>query len=235
MTEKTNTPRMSRFNPIRQFMLLQRYGQNHPWKYMLRVTLLVTVYGAALLALCFVPMALFGDTPLSQVWPWMLGALAGVAACAALGAGVGVLMLRWTTKESKVPRDVDPDTLRAAQRHLRRGELSGDPRLDRLARYLAPQSERANSNRVFALFGLMAGVPYLVLTGIRFMNGTGDAFQLFMVLFVVVVFAVAWPWARKHKRNARRLIEAYDAEYGPFDGEASPRRDTWCRGDTRVS
>jgi drug/metabolite transporter (DMT)-like permease len=232
MTEKTHTPGMARFNPIRQFMLLQRYGQNHPWKYMLRVTLLVTVYGAVLLALCFAPIAMFGDAPLSQVWPWMLAALAGLAACAALGAGVGVLMLKWTTKEAKVPHDVDPDTLRSAQRHLRRGELSGDPQLDRLARHLAPQSERANSNRFFVLAFLLAGVPYLVFTGIRFANGTGDTFQLSMALFIIVVFAVAWPWARKHKRNAQRLRKAYDAEYGPFDGETSSHRDRSDRGNT---
>ncbi|WP_017573793.1 hypothetical protein [Nocardiopsis halotolerans] len=226
---------MSRFNPIRQFMLLQRYGQNHPWKYMLRVVLVVTVYGAILLALCFVPITVFGDAPLSQVWPWMLAALAGMAVCAALGAGVGLLMLRWTIKEAKVPHDADPNTLRTAQRHLRRGELSGDPQVDRLAQYLAPQFERANSNRFFALIGLVTGVPYLVFAGIQFSNGTGNTFQLFLALFVLVVFAVAWPWARRHKRNAQRLRKVYDAEHGPFDAETSPRRDERSHGDTGVS
>ncbi|WP_150241804.1 hypothetical protein [Nocardiopsis quinghaiensis] len=197
---------------------------------MLRVALIVTVYGAALLALCLVPIAVFGDTPLSQIWPWMLGVLAGMAVCAALGAGIGVLMMRWTIKEAKVPHDADPNTLRAAQRHLRRGELSGDPRVDRLARHLAPQAERANSNRFFAFAALAAGVPYLVFTGIQFSNGTGQIFQLFLALFIVVVFAVAWPWARKHKRNAQRLMKAYDAGYGPFDGESEPGLDDRDRG-----
>ncbi|OKI23794.1 hypothetical protein A6A08_03270 [Nocardiopsis sp. TSRI0078] len=222
---------MGRFNPIRQFMLLQRYGQNHPGKYMLRVVLIVTVYGAALLALCFAPIAVFGDVPLSRIWPWMLGTLAGVAVCAALGAGIGVLMMRWTTKAAKVPHDADPNTLRAAQRHLRRGELSGDPRVDRLARHLVPQSERANSNRFFALVGLVAGAPYVVFTGIQFSNGTGQTFQLFLALFIIVAFAVAWPWARRHKRNAQKLRKAYEAEYGPFDGEAEPSLDSRDRGD----
>ncbi|MBE3000645.1 hypothetical protein IDM40_18340 [Nocardiopsis sp. HNM0947] len=215
MTEKTTSPRMGRFNIVRQFMLLQRYGQNHPWTYMGRVTVAVTLYGAVLIGICAVPLFLFGNTTLAEAWPWLLVLFGSLVLGGAFGAGVGLFMLKWTTKDGAVPRDADPDTLRAAQRHLRKGVLSGDPETDRLARHLVPQARRGNSTKLLVVLFVVAAGPFLVLQVLRHIGGDGDPLALVLGAFMVVAFAIAWPFARKRKRNSARFAEAHDAEYGP--------------------
>lgn len=72
-----------------------------------------------------------------------------------------------------------------------------------------------------ALFLLAAG-PFLVLQVLRYTGGGGDPFALVLGAFMVVAFAIAWPFARQRKRNSARFAEAHDAEYGPPEYENGP-------------
>lgn len=216
MSAQTNeSPQLGRFSPLRPFMRVQRYAQNNPRRYGFRVGLLSAGLGAVPMLLVCLPLIIASGDPLS-FWPLYVSALLMVLILPAAGAWAGPRFVRWLTRKgAAIPGDADPSRQWAAQKLLRKGELSGDPETDRLARGLTGQAERANSPRFFVVMLLLSVLPFGFLVASELSRTGGlPPFLGGMLLFLIVIWGIAIPWAMRHRRKAREFQEAYDARYG---------------------
>lgn len=233
MSEKTKARELGRFNPLRSFMRVQRYAQNSPRAYGFWVGLASAGVGVALIIGFCLPVILANGNPLG-FWRVHLVALVMLLVVSAVGAWALSRFVRWVTKEGAIPRDADPSRLWAAQRLWRTGKVSGDPETDRLARVIVAQANKGNSSRTLAVLVPLSAAPLGVLVVDEMLRGIPvNPFLGAILVFVLVVWAIALPLLLRQRRKGREFQEAYDARYGGFDearngpegatGEGRPR------------